>query len=218
MLYTVYVENFKHLSKIVAKNTDDATRCIYFCKHNDRVYMSATDGCMAALYMLREKSNTEDVSSEEKEFNIAFMYNELLDSYLKASKKSIFLIFDSVSKTLQFTFSEQAIVHEYKFDNLDDVYYKVDMNGIINKGISVITKNTFNVTSEASFINNSTFEKVFPAKKGTLIIYGDTENKYQPMIARWSENSEYCAIVMPMKFEDDIISGYIKDIKNYFNV
>ena len=219
MYYTVFIENMNHCIRIFSKSNEEIIRCIYFVKMNGNVYMTALDGHVMCLYKLHENPQESYVKTdinEQETFNIPFYYDSNFESYLKASKKNAVVMFNSDNKTLEFNIGNNVVsINEYtnRYENV------IDVPNIINRAIPIITNNKFNITPYISKITHETLDKVFPNKKGMLTFYGDVEKPNELMIARWSENTNYCSLVMPMLADDDEQNkNNINSIKNFFSL
>ena len=211
MKYTTFMENVNHLVRIIKKLDDNELKCIYFTKINGNVYMSALNGHIMPMYKIRA-CRDNDTSVEEANFNVAFSYNSNLENLIKACKKNPFIIFDSESKTLTFDVGgNPVIVNEYND--------KVNIEQIVKRAEDVLKSEHFNVTSAVGKMTYDKAELVFPTKNGVVTFYGNTESLSDVMLARWTENSDFCALVMPMVHDsEEANKDNIDEIKKFFNV
>lgn len=206
MKYLVHVKDLAHLSKIVKNLSDESMRRIYFTSYRGNVFVTALNGHIMPLYKISTKKVTE-------EFTISFSYNDVFESYLKACKKNILVYFNSDTKTLDFLVGNTTLT----LNETSDVYNSIDINHIIEKGFNVIKSPNFNITPATSRVTLTTMENIFPSKNGTITFYGDTEKLNDVMIARYSEDKEFCALVMPMVLDDEEThKEFVEDINNYF--
>lgn len=205
------MENINHLVRIIKKLDADELKCIYFTKINGNVYASALNGYIMPMYKIRARHDN-DTFVEEENFNVAFSYNTNLENLIKACKKNPFIVFDSESKTLTFDVGgNQVIVNEY--DN------KVDIEQIVKRAENVLKSEHFNVTPAVSKMTYDKAELIFPNKNGVVTFYGNTESLSDVMLARWTENSDFCALVMPMVPDsEEANKDNIDEVKKFFNV
>ena len=211
MKYTAFMENINHLVRIIKKLDADELKCIYFTKIRGNVYMSALNGHIMPMYKIHV-CHDNDTSVEEDTFNVAFSYNSNLENLIKACKKNPFIVFDSESKTLTFDVGgNTVVVNEYND--------KINIEQVVKRAEDVLKSEHFNITSAVSKMTYDKAELIFPNKNGVVTFYGNTESLSDVMLARWTENSDFCALVMPMVPDsEETNKDNIDEVKKFFNV
>ena len=204
MKYNIKNDYILHCVKIIKKLDNKDLKNIFFVKRDKNLYLAAINGHVMILYKI------SDNAEEKPNYKIAFEYSDLLDGYLKASKKAYYSLFDDDTNHLEFMCGNNIYIESTNTD--------VPLEEIIERGITVIKDCSFSVTTASSSMSFNNIESIFPNKNGFITFYGNPNNLFEPMIATWSEDNNFCAYVMPITYGNENNANDISNIRDFFGI